>query len=351
DYYPYGMLLPKRHGAVDDYRYGFNGMEIDNEVKGEGNSYDFGARMYDPRVGRWFAPDKFEVKYPFQSTYAFVSNNPMVFIDPDGNTDINIHLVRIYRDGKTAISLMKVEIEGQESKYFAVVAKDDGNLTKDGVYPGYLIRTVVMEKYRGYIKNGKYYGDGPETVERMQNVSAKMKIGDDRVPKAFQKGIETGMGNNGIRIYDDKIPYQELKSRTISKGGTRTFHAANNATQVFGCEGVGEYLTPLAGNHYLFGVGYSQSAIHTLLNTVLDIYETDITNDEATRLTITVETQISEIEPGQHWAEPLYKKLFPPRPKAVTLPLIIQAKGIKEIKTEIKVPEDFKIENNIENEG
>ncbi len=31
------------------YRYGFNGMEKDDEISGSGNSYDFGARTYDPR--------------------------------------------------------------------------------------------------------------------------------------------------------------------------------------------------------------------------------------------------------------------------------------------------------------
>jgi len=34
EYYPYGMLLPKRHGAVDSYRYGFQGQEKDDEIKG-----------------------------------------------------------------------------------------------------------------------------------------------------------------------------------------------------------------------------------------------------------------------------------------------------------------------------
>ena len=32
DYYPYGMLLPKRHASDESYRYGFNGMEKDDEV-------------------------------------------------------------------------------------------------------------------------------------------------------------------------------------------------------------------------------------------------------------------------------------------------------------------------------
>ncbi len=35
-----------------DYRYGFNGKEKDDEIKGEANSLDYCARIYDPRVGR-----------------------------------------------------------------------------------------------------------------------------------------------------------------------------------------------------------------------------------------------------------------------------------------------------------
>ena len=46
DYYPGGMLLPGRHANTGDYRYGFQGQEMDNEIKGEGNSLDFTFRMY-----------------------------------------------------------------------------------------------------------------------------------------------------------------------------------------------------------------------------------------------------------------------------------------------------------------
>jgi hypothetical protein len=35
-----------------EYCFGFNGMEQDNEVQGQGNAYDFGARIYDSRLGR-----------------------------------------------------------------------------------------------------------------------------------------------------------------------------------------------------------------------------------------------------------------------------------------------------------
>src|SRR5690606_12683257 len=39
DYYPFGSLMPNRQYAADDlYRYGFNGQERSDEIKGEGNS-------------------------------------------------------------------------------------------------------------------------------------------------------------------------------------------------------------------------------------------------------------------------------------------------------------------------
>jgi RHS repeat-associated protein len=68
----------------DFYRRGFNGMEKDDEVKGGGNSYDFGARMYDSRVGRWLTIDPLAANYPDVSPYLNVANNPLFFKDPDG---------------------------------------------------------------------------------------------------------------------------------------------------------------------------------------------------------------------------------------------------------------------------
>jgi RHS repeat-associated protein len=90
DYYPFGSLVPNRHGSSGSYRYGFNGKEKDDEIKGEGNSIDFGSRMYDPRVGRWFKTDGKQQKYPGHSPYHFAYNSPIITIDPDGNENIVI---------------------------------------------------------------------------------------------------------------------------------------------------------------------------------------------------------------------------------------------------------------------
>lgn len=88
DYYPFGMLMPGRHYTTGSaslaYRYGFNGKEKDNEVYGTGNSYDFGARMYDPRVGRFLSIDPRWKEFPFWSPYVYAGNNPIRFVDVNG---------------------------------------------------------------------------------------------------------------------------------------------------------------------------------------------------------------------------------------------------------------------------
>jgi RHS repeat-associated protein len=81
DYSPFGVSLDERTVESDFYRRGYNGMEKDDEFKGKGNSYDFGARMYDNRVGRWFILDPEKIKYPMHSPYIFCLNNPIYYID------------------------------------------------------------------------------------------------------------------------------------------------------------------------------------------------------------------------------------------------------------------------------
>ena len=79
----------ERKGNANFFRlntspYGFNGMEKDNEVSGQGNSYDFGARMYNPRIGRWMTIDPLASKYADLSPYNFVGDSPILLIDPNG---------------------------------------------------------------------------------------------------------------------------------------------------------------------------------------------------------------------------------------------------------------------------
>ncbi|QYS87103.1 thrombospondin type 3 repeat-containing protein [Flavobacterium oreochromis] len=86
DYYPFGSLVPNRHGSSkpNGYRYGFQGQERDDELKGEGNSLNYTFRMHDPRVGRFFAVDPLESRYPWNSPYAFSENDVISSVELEG---------------------------------------------------------------------------------------------------------------------------------------------------------------------------------------------------------------------------------------------------------------------------
>jgi RHS repeat-associated protein len=87
------MLVPNRYGSSDSYRYGFQGQEMDNEIKGEGNSLNYTFRMHDPRIGRFFAIDPLAPKYPFYSPYQFSGNRVIDMVELEGlepaNTKVN----------------------------------------------------------------------------------------------------------------------------------------------------------------------------------------------------------------------------------------------------------------------
>jgi RHS repeat-associated protein len=79
------MMMPGRtYSAQTGYRYGFNGKENDNEVKGEGNQQDYGMRIYDPRLGRFLSVDPIASSYPQLTPYQFASNSPIWGVDLDG---------------------------------------------------------------------------------------------------------------------------------------------------------------------------------------------------------------------------------------------------------------------------
>jgi RHS repeat-associated protein len=83
DYTPFGAPMRERTFG-ESGRYGFNGMEKDDEVKGSGNSYTTEFRQYDARLGRWLSIDPLTLNYPSQSPYAAFNNNPIYYSDPTG---------------------------------------------------------------------------------------------------------------------------------------------------------------------------------------------------------------------------------------------------------------------------
>lgn len=80
------MLVPNRNSPdlSRDYRYGFQGQEMDNDLKGRGNSLNYTFRMHDPRVGRFFAVDPLFRQYAYNSPYAFSENRIIDGVELEG---------------------------------------------------------------------------------------------------------------------------------------------------------------------------------------------------------------------------------------------------------------------------
>lgn len=90
DYYPFGMLVPTRHGSSNAYRYGFQGQEKDDEIKGEGNSINYTFRMHDPRIGRFFSVDPLTREYPYYTPYSFSGNKVIASVEFEGLEEVNL---------------------------------------------------------------------------------------------------------------------------------------------------------------------------------------------------------------------------------------------------------------------
>jgi RHS repeat-associated protein len=89
--------MPGGQWEMGAYRYGFNGKEKENSWSG----YDYGARLYDEKIGRFRSLDPLSHSYPFLSSYAYAANSPIKLIDEEGMGPIDPPLFRIPAVNKT----------------------------------------------------------------------------------------------------------------------------------------------------------------------------------------------------------------------------------------------------------
>ncbi|WP_121356790.1 RHS repeat-associated core domain-containing protein [Flavisolibacter nicotianae] len=154
--------------ADGGYRYGFNGKEQDPETYGDANIYDYGFRIYNPRIGRFLSVDPLTKKYPELTPYQFASNRPIDGVDLDGLEYATFH---IYVD--------------KNQKVTKVTVTTDYELKNNGTEgPG--VKYVIFKVDEGY---------RPDEVRWSKNIYGIYQGPDNpRMPK---------VGKNYNVLYDD----------------------------------------------------------------------------------------------------------------------------------------------------
>ena len=136
DYYPFGA----RH-LRDDYpqlaanRFKYNGKE--EQVTGNLNYVDYGARMYDSALGRWFSTDPLLENYMSHSPYNYCVNNPLIYLDPNGNyvtnyVDEDYNLLVRTNDGSEDVVVVPKERQEEFLTNYIISTRDPGRVEKAG---------------------------------------------------------------------------------------------------------------------------------------------------------------------------------------------------------------------------
>jgi RHS repeat-associated protein len=82
-YMPYGESFVDEHSSRREQPYKFNGKELDEEV----GLYYYGARYYEPEVGKFYGIDPMTEKYPNVGGMVYCHSSPVIMVDPDGMGD------------------------------------------------------------------------------------------------------------------------------------------------------------------------------------------------------------------------------------------------------------------------
>lgn len=166
---------------VSDYRYGFQGQEKDDEIKGDGNSINYKYRMHDPRLGRFLSLDPLAKNFAHNSPYAFSENRVIDGIELEGAEYVHYY-VFLESDGKTLIKTHKAEdfrgmsdeqiqrAHGMGSKEFYKKYSESFGKKGRGVQYSYFIKDAktgrfvsggsIFESSGKLFSHGLYYGAG-----------------------------------------------------------------------------------------------------------------------------------------------------------------------------------------------
>jgi RHS repeat-associated protein len=208
--YRYDGLSAQR--VVNSYRFGFQGQEMDDEVKGEGNSVNYKYRMHDPRIGRFFAVDPLAKMYHWNSPFSFSENRVLDATELEG----------LEADIKFEGGLSHQMVGGQESSTDRQVYNESFNnvimpvaesIAVGFVFGELLLGVSSMYKAKVAEKSLQKTSSAEKVIQKSENTGAKGTAAKPIVQsKAYYKNMKTVKAsdvNAKFTAKGLKAPYKE----------------------------------------------------------------------------------------------------------------------------------------------
>jgi RHS repeat-associated protein len=240
DYYPFGSLMPGRKYNAGEYRFGFNGQEKDDEIAGvTGSHLDFGARIYDSRLGRWLSLDPLMNKYPSLNPYNFVANMPTIAIDPDGN---EIWIVTS-RDNKGEVNGMVKYSNGKlynengslyegNNLFASKIQNTINNLNKvDDKFVREVTKTIENSNLRHFIEEDPYGGDRVTSLNYIKSDNGE-PVGSHIIVTLDNSKIENNLESNEEITLGHEFRHAFDYDQGLSDGGAFTIPSNKSKQEI-----------------------------------------------------------------------------------------------------------------------
>ncbi|OAV43913.1 hypothetical protein A3850_005135 [Lewinella sp. 4G2] len=209
DFYSFGHIINERHHSDESFddKFSFAGKEISDVT----NLYDFGARHYDPSIGKWSSIDPLADSFAPLSPYNYSFNNPVFYIDPSGESPISIFAKAVAKAGlrraakETVERLIKNRLKAYMSKGWAKQLGQDAldaiDLATSQAWWEYVIEFVpVAGDAYGAAKLGE---QGYAIYKITQRFEALASSASKIAGKAWKKlGLNSSLSGKGADIIE-----------------------------------------------------------------------------------------------------------------------------------------------------